>query len=95
MMTFEEFKNKKIMLEFNGPVGQPDPSGVSSPSLLPRVSMPANPTMGTQPGMSMQQLKTDPYSTFMRSLQSMNSNQIRQISTRLQRDLAWLMQKPN
>lgn len=87
MMTFEEFKKKKLVLEFNGPVGQPDPSGVSSPALQPRFPRPAAPKMGTQPGMSMEKSSISPYDTFMQSLQGKHPNEIMQTFNKLQQDM--------
>lgn len=53
-MNWHSWKQKRTICEFNGPLGQPDPSGVSQPMLTPRTPMPPTPTMGTRPGMSSQ-----------------------------------------
>lgn len=92
MMTFEEFKNNKLVLEFNGPLGQPDPSGISKPLLMPRLPMPADPTMGTQPGMSMKQPTIDHYDQFMTWIDKMSLEETMLIVKQLRHDIPKIIQ---
>ena len=92
MSTFSEYQKKRTLMEFNGPMGQPDPSGVSSPSLKPRLPMPSRPTMGTQPGMSMELPKSDPYQNFIDYLGSISPEQLDQTMQKLEQDLQIILQ---
>lgn len=93
MSSFSEYQKKRILMEFNGPVGQPDPSGVSSPSLKPRFPSLSKPTMGTQPGMSMQLPDSDPYQEFVNYLAGLNTiDHIEDVIQRLEQDVAKIIQ---
>lgn len=92
MMTFEEFKKNKLLVEFNGPLGQPDPTGISSPRLAPRFPMPANPTMGTQPGMSMQ-AQGNQYGQFVSWVRKLPPAEVAKVFSNLMRDMSSMAQQ--
>lgn len=86
-MSFSDYQKNRTLLEFNGPAGQPDPSGISSPSLKPRFPSAPVSTMGTQPGMSMQMPKSNPYQDFVNHLSGLNANDIGQIMQQLKQEV--------
>lgn len=91
MSKWLEWKAKRVFLEFNGPLGQPDPSGVSSPVLSPGTAGgPVTPDVLPQPGMTMQQGQPDfmtVYHQFVTLLQQKTANQQMSILDQLQKDL--------
>jgi hypothetical protein len=54
MSAWNLWKQRKTLCEFAGPLGQPDPSGVSHFDSNPHPRTPPTPTMGTRPGMATQ-----------------------------------------
>ncbi len=91
--SYQQYKNRQLYREFNGPLGQPDPAGVSEPVLPPGNPGPAQPMMGTQPGMSMEQ--PDIYQQFVQYLQTKTANQIMQIMSQLHKDVGMATQGGN
>lgn len=88
MSVWRQWKEQKVLNEFNGPHGQPDPSGVSTPSLSPRLPMPATPTSGTQPGMSFQSPALDSlFNQFFHALQQQPKRIQREMVERLGEEL--------
>jgi hypothetical protein len=69
LKSYDHWSRTKLLREFNGPMGQPDPAGVSEPVLAPGMAGPAEPRMGTRPGMSAQSPEFDQiYAAFLHAL---------------------------
>jgi hypothetical protein len=90
-----------MMNEFNGPLGQPDPTGMSDPMLSPGMTNgPAEPMMGTQPGMSMEKPKGGEskfrqiYDDFMKKLKNRKPAKVRKIMDIFNKDAQEVLNGP-
>lgn len=90
MISLSQWRSRKAFVEFNGPVGQPDPTGVSTPVAAPRPS-PSTPAASTQPGMAVSQGKhptfDQSYQQFLSGLKLKPAGQQSQVLQQLQREL--------